>query len=111
MPNIWSALNSQESLEFTKGSCIDFTLTFKDADNNPLDLTGYTFEVYEGSVAAFNNGEVTADDDPTTGIITFHLESEFAGALERDEDYWVDISKIDPSLHVENTGRIPLRIT
>lgn len=110
MANIWSALNSQEALEFTKGSCIDFAVTFKDADNDPLDLTEYTFEVYEGSVAAFNNGVVTVDDDPSTGIVRFHLESEFAGALERDEEYWVDISKIDASLHVENTGRIPLRI-
>lgn len=96
-------------LYFTQGSSIEFDLTYKDENDAVLDLTGYVFSVYQGSDPAFSNAELTIPD-PLTGVVHFYLAHTFTAAFERDTEMWVDISKIDPSGKLENSGQIPIGI-
>lgn len=51
----------------------DFQHTFKDANGNAIDLTGYTPTVeFEGpDVGPYGQGTVALDADPTTGIVQY----------------------------------------
>jgi hypothetical protein len=107
--SVWENELNTGVLQFTQGSDIEFDITYTDDDDVVVDLTGYTFSVYAGSDPAFSNAELTMAD-PTTGVVHFYLAHTYTTAFERDAEMWVDISKIDPSGKLVNSGQIPIGI-
>lgn len=107
--SVWENELNSGVLQFTQGSAIEFDITYTDENDAVVDLTGHSFSVYDGSSSAFDNAELTVPD-PTLGVVHFFLAHTFTESFERDSEMWVDISKIDPSGKVENSGQIPIGI-
>lgn len=107
--SVWENELNSGVLQFTQGSDIEFDVTYTDDEGAVIDLTGYTFSVYEGSDPAFSSAELTVAD-PTLGVMHFFLSHEFTAGFARDAEMWVDISKIDPAGKLVNSGQIPIGI-
>lgn len=85
---------SYTNLFIDLGSSFQSTLTLRNDDGSPMDLTGYVVRgQLRRSIIAEAKIDLTVaiDNDPTTGIITISLEDEVTAAMKPYGYYLFDI--------------------
>lgn len=96
-------------IEVTKGSCIDYTLTYTDENDAAEDITSDTLTVIDYYPAILANAVITKPD-PANGVAAFHLEDNFAALLNMGAANYFRISRVTNAGHTDNTEIIRIDV-
>lgn len=96
-------------IEVTKGSCIDFDMTYTDENGTAENITSDTFTVIDYWPDILANAVITKPD-PTNGVAHLHLEDNFAASLNMGSANRFRVSRVTAAGHTDNTEIIWINV-